>query len=113
MTEKDAALTREGHTEGPWFTTGQVGQLARGRINLAGKYLVQTADQVAANTSVALSYCRAAADARLIAASPELLEALEDIIEQFEATRMPIGADLADSIRVFGKQAVAKARGTP
>lgn len=41
----------------------------------------------------------------------DLYEALEDIINQAEATHLPIGADLADSIRVFGKQALAKAEG--
>ena len=41
----------------------------------------------------------------------DLREALEDIIEQAEKTHLPLGADLADSIRVFGKQALAKVRG--
>jgi len=53
----------------------------------------------------------AEANANLISAAPELCEALEDIINQAEATHLPLGADLADSIRVFGKQAVAKAKG--
>lgn len=38
----------------------------------------------------------------------EMLEALKDIVEQFEATRLSVGVDLADSIRVFGKGAIAK-----
>jgi hypothetical protein len=41
----------------------------------------------------------------------DMYEALEDIIEQADKTKMPLGADLADSIRVFGKQAIAKAKG--
>ena len=48
------------------------------------------------------------ANARLIAAAPDMYEALKDIIEQAEKTHFPIGADLANSIRVFGKQAIAK-----
>ena len=51
------------------------------------------------------------ANAHLIAAAPDLLEALEDIVKQFEKTIFMTGPDLADSIRVFGKQAIAKARG--
>ena len=51
------------------------------------------------------------ANARLIKAAPELLEALEDIIEQTEKSMFILGADLGDSIRVFGKQAIAKAKG--
>jgi hypothetical protein len=50
-------------------------------------------------------------DARLIAAAPELLEALEDIVEQSERTNMALPPDLADSIRVFGKAAIRKAKG--
>jgi len=53
----------------------------------------------------------AEANANLIAAAPDMYEALEDIINQVEATHLLLGADLADSIRVFGKQAVAKAKG--
>ena len=44
-------------------------------------------------------------------AAPDMYQALKDIIEQAEKTHLPIGADLADSIRVFGKQALAKAEG--
>lgn len=41
----------------------------------------------------------------------ELLEVLQDIVLQYEKSSFPIGADLADSIRVFGKAAIAKATG--
>src|SRR6266404_3948217 len=51
------------------------------------------------------------ANARLIAAAPALFEALEDIVEQFEKTKLMVGADLSDSIRVFGKGTIAIARG--
>ncbi len=51
------------------------------------------------------------ADAHLIASAPDMYEALKEIIELDEQTRLPMGADLADSIRVFGKQALAKAEG--
>ncbi len=38
--------------------------------------------------------------------SPSLVEALRDIVEQFEKTNVMVGADLSDSIRVFGKNAL-------
>jgi len=56
-------------------------------------------------------FWQAKVNATLGAAAPEMYEALKDIIEQAEKTHLPIGADLADSIRVFGKQAIAKAEG--
>lgn len=42
-------------------------------------------------------------------ALPDFYEALKDIIKQANMSRLAIGADLADSINVFGKQAIAKA----
>lgn len=51
------------------------------------------------------------ANARLIVAAPDMYEALKDIIAEAEKSHLTIGADLDDSIRVFGKQALAKAEG--
>jgi len=45
----------------------------------------------------------------LHAAAPEMLEALKDIVEQYQKTRLPVGPDLGDSIRVFGQQAISQA----
>lgn len=51
------------------------------------------------------------ANAALIAAAPEMYEALRDIIEQADRCMMMIPADLADSIKIFGRAALAKADG--
>ena len=53
------------------------------------------------------------ADGYLMSAAPDMYEALCDIVEQAEKTMMPIPADLADSIRVFGRAALRKAEGKP
>ena len=47
----------------------------------------------------------------LLEAAPDLYAALSDIVEQFEASIVPVGPDLADSIRVFGKKALSRAKG--
>jgi hypothetical protein len=51
------------------------------------------------------------ANAKLIIAAPVMLAALQNIVEQFEQIpeRFPFPVDLADSIRVFGKEAIKKA----
>lgn len=51
------------------------------------------------------------ANGYLMAAAPDMYEALRDIVEQAEKTMLPIPADLADSIRVFGRAALEKAEG--
>ncbi len=38
-----------------------------------------------------------------------LLEALKDIVEQAEKTKIMLPADLADSIKILGKQAIKNA----
>jgi len=53
---------------------------------------------------------RQVANAFLIAALPELLEAAEDVLEQYRKSIVPIGPDLADSIRVLLAAAVRKAK---
>jgi hypothetical protein len=45
-------------------------------------------------------------------AAPAMAAALLDICQQYDATLLPVGADLADSINVFGRDALAKATGT-
>ena len=45
---------------------------------------------------------------RYLYAIAELITAAQDVIEQFELTLLPVGPDLADSIRVFLKPALLK-----
>ena len=47
----------------------------------------------------------------LVVEKSRVEEILKDIVEQYEHTLLPVGADLSDSIRVFGKQAIQKATG--
>lgn len=44
-------------------------------------------------------------------AAEQMLEALKDIIGQADKTHIMLPADLADSIRVFGRAAIAAAGG--
>lgn len=48
---------------------------------------------------------------RKLNAVDDMYEALEDIINQAKKTKMPIPADLADSIHILGERALRKARG--
>ena len=94
------------HTPGPW----RYEAAEPAGVNLKrAHWRVGQADAPA--RGVALAFGDDEANARLIAAAPDMLEALKDIIEQAERSIRPLPPDLADSIRVFGKQAVAKAEG--
>lgn len=62
------------------------------------------------NASTAQSIEQKQANANCLAASDELLIALEDIVEQL-AHYPELPTDLADSVRVFAKPAIAKAKG--
>ena len=92
------------HTPGPWV----VGELNKGPV--AGTVPVHTADYMESYRSgqlVCSVYGTAAfsyANARLIAAAPELLEALDDIIGMAQAGRMVHVINRA-------KAAIAKAKG--
>lgn len=98
------------HTPGPWARN----KMSGGRV---GTLIVQADDSgnsfypYVASVNYGGSIKTTNANADLIAAAPDLLATLEDIIEQAEKTMLLLGADLADSIMVLGKEAVAKARG--
>lgn len=87
------------HTPGPWHFAP----------SLDDTYVVCESDDNGAST-VALVYAADAAkpDARLIAAAPDLLAALEKVLAAYEAAREPgHGTILIDEARA----ALAKARG--
>lgn len=97
------------HTPGPWF----IAHDGSAAVAAEPDIIIETNDRH-------IAFCfgigpnndtQAVADYHLIAAAPELLDALKDIVRQFEKSRVMVGPDLADSIRVFGKQAIAKAEG--
>jgi hypothetical protein len=44
-------------------------------------------------------------------AANQMLQALKDVVEQADKTSLMLPADLADSIRVFGRAAIAAAGG--
>ena len=46
-------------------------------------------------------------------AAKQLLEALKDVVEQADKTSLMLPADLADSIRVFGRAAIKAAEEKP
>ena len=90
------------YTPGPWKIGGVVdgAEMSNATVTASNRIVADVGFE-----------SNGSANARLIAAAPEMLEALEDIVQQFERTRIMVGTDLADSIRVFGKQAIAKAKG--
>ena len=90
-------------TPGPWFITGNMTRYIEARI---GGGLIQ---EVAAcgPTEADNGYGeQQMANARLIAAAPELLEALEYMLETNES-----GDNAGDQARAQARAAIAKARG--
>jgi hypothetical protein len=94
------------HTKEPWEI----------RNGSAGPYITAKDDKgnhvaIAQVFPRGLAGCETKGNACLMKAAPKMAEALEDIIAQAEKTHLMLGPDLADSIRVFGKQALAEAKG--
>ena len=101
------------HTKGPWHVGGTWSMGNRGETT-------QTTVIYSDDCIPLVQTCwgegyrgkkESEANAHLVAAAPELLEALEDIVDQWQKTRMRVPADLSDSIRVFGQKAIRKAKG--
>ena len=108
------ASQRPAHTPGPWEVGGKVGLYCDDVQITSNKEPVAIA--VPRRSYHILSLARRspaelAANARLIAAAPELIEALERISTAYDETlRHPIAAPLLQAIYA-ARAAIAKARG--
>ena len=89
------------HTPGPWHVEHHIGDWFL--ITPRNHIIAETA-----STSVAPTYSQQSANARLIAAAPELLEALEDALNTIKA--LDEDYDERGSYR-RGEAAIAKAKG--
>ena len=78
------------HTPGPWHTAGEQGVQIRGAKDQIAKVWTMRGNEWKAN-------------ARLIAAAPDLLEALQDMVSDH--------ASLSDATLAFARAAIAKAAG--
>ncbi len=95
------------HTPGPWTlgaqypdeihaAQGQIAEALGGRWVGSSPYEYEVPAEVAAN-------------ARLIAAAPEMLEALQDVVNYFWGTEAPVLKE--GDVESFVKAAIRKARG--
>lgn len=97
------------HTPGPW----QLKQVTNSRGKVT-RYRIYSGHDYGQHTDVAREPQEA--DARLIAAGPDLLEALEELVEQAQIagdalSRMGAGATRLGLAQTKAKRAIAKARG--
>lgn len=93
MTDK----TKASHTLGPWKTS-----TANGRFVMAGAMKVATATNTAQPP-------HAWANAKLIAAAPDLLEALQAVVKYNDNPNLEPG--FSDELEIVCKSAIAKATG--
>lgn len=91
------------HTPTPW----RIKAYRRGLIGIVGR----DNDLPVCEIDALGIYCIGDSELILRACNnhAKLLEALKDIVQQAELTRAMLPPDLADSIRIFGKQAIAEA----
>lgn len=100
-------MTNRNHTPGPWEAVDKRPDGFRG-------YSIFHGDQFVAHVGDSDSVTPIDANARLIAAAPELLEACELLIEQYEASGdFTIGGKLTNRPFSMARAAIAKATGEP
>lgn len=101
-TQPPTAQAQSQHTPGPWTPKGHVWQ-----HNLdCWTRPVYTADHRVAQTAMALTRDECEANARLIAAAPEMLEALVGLMEAWDGAKSLL--DLSERIPAI-RAAIAKA----
>lgn len=96
-----SATTQVGHTPGPWALVGEVGPMD---VSLL-RYHWKVGQAESPNRGVALVFGDTEANARLIAAAPEMLRALRDVVGRYEGVQ-----DLPHYVRV-AQAAIAKVEG--
>lgn len=101
----------EQHTQGPWhFTNEPNAKRARGKFLT----VLPVGDTVPVCDVNRHRGPESEANARLIAAAPELLEACEDALAAtVNESTYPDGPCIAKEIRDLMRAAIAKAKGTP
>jgi len=107
-------MTKQHHTPGPWHIGGNGSASAHGVTRVwatdrAAVCIIATRQQMGANTSPEMD-----ANARLIAAAPDLLEALERFAYECRAAAsMDHGLSQADCLRIakHAKAIIARAKG--
>lgn len=96
------------HTPGPWFVTGAMTKYIEARI---GCGMVQEVAAVGPTDADGGYGEQQHANASLVAAAPELLDALEDALHGVEGNH-PLDADI-HSWQDAARAAIAKAKGQP
>lgn len=91
------------HTPGPWRVVGTTVQ--------AGEYRAQSHAIIADCSDFNLDKKEREANAHLIAAAPEMLEALKDIVSTLFQECQPDRGDLFSKIDDIARPAIAKAEG--
>lgn len=108
MNEVKKTMNATKHTPGPWHTAGEQGVQIRSKRDQIAKVWTMRGNEWKSN-------------ARLLAAAPELLEALEQIVWKLERKEMVASCperfefakiDINDAVIRLARAAIAKATGT-
>lgn len=109
------------HTKGPWIARPDVLDFKTNAIDIVSKQVTNLGDQISVATvfgSTVYDEDQKIANAQLIAAAPELLEALKDMVtEMYEQGLVDVLDEKSITFKVLTKRirkaekAIAKARG--
>lgn len=101
------------HTPGPWEVCGKLQYEPRIHImKIEGRFL-EIGDDISCIALIPLNHPEAEANARLIAAAPDLLAALEQIAGEGADDNVPLNKSDAMGMRKIAREAIAKAKETP